>query len=226
MYLTYIVPLSILIPISIGLYKYKSSDSAAKSILFYLLLSGLINLVAIVMVLKFKMRNLPLLHVYTIVEATLILNYFRIIFIEKETKRIIAFLIIVFPLLCIVNFTFIQDIFTFNTHTRPLEALLLTFLCLLYFYRSNFIEDWINKPNSWFSIGIMIYFPIAFIIFASSNYLILVSKNKELNDVVWKVNATLSLVMYLAFARGFSLIKREGRDTATNMDDLQTVAHK
>jgi len=208
MYLTYIVPLSILIPVSIGLYKYKSADSAAKSILYYLLLSGLINLIALVLVIKFRMQNLPLLHLYTIVEAVVILNYFRIIFVDKKVKRTIATLIVVFPLICILNFIFIQDIFTFNTHTRPLEAILLTFFSLFYLYKSNFIENWLQEPISWFNVGIVIYFPLAFLIFASSNYLILVSKNKELNDIVWKINATLSLLMYFAFARGFMLIKK------------------
>lgn len=208
MYLSYIVPLSILLPISIGLYNYKSANSATKSLLYYLIASGLINLTALIVVHKFRMRNLPLLHVYTIVEAVLILNYFRIIFREERIKRAISAVIIIFPILCVLNFTFIQDIFTFNTHTRPLEAILLTFFCLLYLYKSGFTDNWLKQPTSWFNIGIIIYFPLAFIIFMSSNYLILVSRNHELNDIVWKAHATFSLLMYLAFAKGFSLMKK------------------
>lgn len=209
MFLTYIVPLSILIPILIGLFNYKNLQISGKFIFFYLVASGLINLAAIVLV-AFRMTNLPLLHLYTIVEAVLILSYFRTIFTNNLIKKSLQYIIIIFPLLCIINFTFIQSIFTFNTYTRPLEAILITFFCLLYLYKSGFTENWINKQTSWFNMGILLYFPVVCMIFILSNYMVFVSKNKELNLLIWQFHAVMSMVMYLAFAKAFSLTKTDG----------------
>lgn len=209
MFLTYIVPLSILIPILIGLFNYKNLQISGKFIFFYLVASGLINLAAIVLV-AFRMTNLPLLHLYTIVEAVLILSYFRTIFTNHLIKKSLQYIIIIFPLLCIINFTFIQSIFTFNTYTRPLEAILITFFCLLYLYKSGFTENWINKQTSWFNMGILLYFPVVCMIFILSNYMVFVSKNKEMNSLIWHFHAVMSMVMYLAFAKAFSLTKTHG----------------
>ncbi|TKC01264.1 hypothetical protein [Pedobacter cryotolerans] len=209
MFLTYIVPLSILIPILIGLFNYKNLQTSGKFVFYYLVASGLINLAAIVLV-AFRMTNLPLLHLYTIVEAVLLLSYFRTIFTNHLIRKFLLYIIIIFPLLCIINFTFIQSIFTFNTYTRPLEAILITFFCLLYLYKSGFTENWINKQTSWFNMGILLYFPVVCIIFILSNYMVFVSKNKELNLMIWQFHAIMSMVMYLAMAKGFSLTKTDG----------------
>ena len=206
MFSTYIVPLSILIPILIGLFNFKLLTKGAKLLLTYLILSGLINLCGIILV-AHKMRNLPLLHVYTIVETVLVINYLKSLFREPLIKKILLAITILFPLVCIINFSFFQSIFTYNTYTRPLEAILITFFCLLYFYKNAFTENWINKPESWFNMGILIYFPVVCIIFILSNYMAFVIKNKAMNSLVWQAHAALVMVMYLIWARGFSLFK-------------------
>ncbi|KQC01745.1 hypothetical protein AQF98_05070 [Pedobacter sp. Hv1] len=104
-----------------------------------------------------------------------------------------------------MNFTFLQSIYTFNTYTRPLEAILITFFCLLHLYKSGFSENWLRQPNNWFNGGILIYFPAAFIIFILSNYLTK-SSNSSMNTMVWNIHAALVLFMYLIWARGFKLI--------------------
>jgi hypothetical protein len=209
MFYTVVVPLSILIPILTGLFNYRKAQSGPKLLLYYLVISGLINLIALIFV-KYRMNNLPLLHLYTMVEGILILSYFSTIFIDPFIKKILRYITIIFPLLCIINFTFLQSIYTFNTYTRPLEAILITFFCMLYLYKSGFTENWINKSVNWFNMGILIYFPVACIIFILSNYMSFVTMNKAMNRMVWDLHAALVMLMYLIWARGFSLIKKNG----------------
>ena len=209
MFVTYIVPLSILIPILFGLISFKQLAASPKLLLYYLLSSGLINLAAILLVRFGVKNNLPLLHLYTIVEAVLILSYLRNLFEDHLIKKIILYTTILFPLLCIVNFSFIQSIFTFNTYTRPLEAILITFFCMLYLYKNGVTENWLKKPYSWFNMGILIYFPVACIIFILSNYMVFVGKNRILNSVIWDIHAALSMLMYVLWAKGFSLIEND-----------------
>lgn len=208
MFLTIIVPLSILIPILIAFYNFKHLIVGAKLLLYYLLASGLINLAAIILI-EFRMKNLPLLHLYTIVEGVLILGYLRTIFINTSIKKTLGILMLVFPLLCIINFSFFQSIYTFNTYTRPLEAILITFFCMLYLYKSGFTENWINQPQNWFNMGILLYFPVACVIFILSNYMVS-TKLVAMNTIVWTVHGALVLVMYLFWAKGFSLTKKNG----------------
>jgi len=208
MFVSIIVPLSILIPIAVALFHYKAAKTGPRLLLFYLIASGLINLCALILI-RYKMRNLPLLHLYTIVEAVFLFAYFRSIFLQPGIKRILNILIVIFPILCILNFSFFQSIYSFNTYTRPLEAILVTFFCLLYFYKGHLNENWFNQPVNWFNMGILIYFPVAFVIFVISNYLIHVSMNKAMNSIVWNVHATLVLLMYLLWTKGFSLIRHD-----------------
>lgn len=209
MFLTYIVPISILLPILMGLLNYNKANKGQQSLLYYLIASSLINLAAMVLV-AYKMTNLPLLHLYTIVESVLILFYLSSLFPNGHIKTIIGIIVIVFPLACIVNFSFIQSIYTYNTYTRPLEAILITFFCLLYLYQSGFTENWLQKPTNWFTMGILIYFPVVCIIFILSNYIVFISKNKALNLIIWQFHGAMSLLMYLFWARGFSLINKNG----------------
>jgi hypothetical protein len=209
MFLTYVVPLSILIPILFGVLNFKAAKPGPKLLLYYLVASGLINLAAIILIM-YRMKNLPLLHLYTIVEAVFILSYFRTLFVERLLKKVLLYILLLFPLLCIINFSFIQSIYTYNTYTRPLEAILVTFFCLLYLYKSGFTENWIQKPSSWFNMGILVYFPVVCIIFILSNYFTFVTKNKHLNLIIWYFHGAMSMVMYLAWAKGFSLIKKDG----------------
>ncbi len=200
-----IVPCSILIPIFTFILRYKIAKKEERMIFYYLVISGLINVAGIVLS-RFHTTNLPLLHLYTIIEAIFLLGYLRLIFSEPLIKKVILWAIILFPVLCIINFSFFQSIFSFNTYTRPLEAILITFFCLTYLYKSGFTENWLSKPRNWFNIGILIYFPVAFIIFVLSNYLA-ANPNKAMNTMVWNVHAALVLLMYLAWTKAFSLIK-------------------
>ncbi|WP_113634643.1 hypothetical protein [Nubsella zeaxanthinifaciens] len=202
-----VVPLSILLPIGVFIFKYKYADRAMKTIFYYLIAAGITNLTAILLI-EMGMRNLPLLHVYTVVETLFFLSYFKSIFNSQKISRYLNLLMVVFPIICIINFLFLQDIFSFNTYTRPLEALIITAICLFYLYRSGFVEDLMKKPVSWVNIGIMAYFPAASIIFLMSNYFVFKSYNKELNTLVWNIHSLLVLIMYLAFTKAFTLIPK------------------
>ncbi len=203
-----VVPLSILIPICTFLPRYKTAGKETKTIFFYLIFAGLVNAVAIYLSTK-NIRNLPLLHLYTIGETVFLLTYFLLIFNNKAISKILYGAVVLLPIAFIINFLFFQSIYEFNTYTRPVEAILITAICLIFLYKSGFVEDFLKQPKSWINIGILIYFPTATIIFILSNYFVFVSSNRTLNNIIWDVHSILVLAMYLAFAKGFSLIDRK-----------------
>ncbi|WP_316765509.1 hypothetical protein [Pedobacter frigiditerrae] len=198
-----LVPLSILIPIVVFILNYKGHKLAHKFIFYYLVISGLINLTAIILS-NYSIPNLPLLHLYTAVEAILLFSYFRSIFKQQTIKKALTFLIVLFPSFCALNFIFLQR-HGYNTYTRPLESILITFFCLMYIYKNGFAEKWLQSSINWLNIGILAYFPASLMIFISSNYLIH-KGDKTMNNIVWELHAVLVLIMYLVWAKGFKLM--------------------
>ncbi|RZK21115.1 MAG: hypothetical protein EOO43_10770 [Flavobacterium sp.] len=207
----YIVPISILFPIFVFLLRYRTADKANSTIFYYLIFAGLVNAIAIFMS-NYGIRNLPLLHIYTIVETVFFLVYFRSIFRKTLIKKVLNIAIVILPILFVLNFIFFQSIHEFNTYTRPLEAIIITLVCLYFMYSSEFVEYWLHLSTSWINIGILIYFPTSTIIFILSNYFVFVSSNKQLNSIIWDVHSVLVLAMYLAFAKAFSLITKKVGD--------------
>lgn len=63
-----VVPLSILVPIITFLPKYNDAGKETKTIFYYLIFAGLVNATAIYLS-NLNIRNLPLLHIYTIGET-------------------------------------------------------------------------------------------------------------------------------------------------------------
>ena len=82
----YIVPLSILLPIGMFVFKYKHAQTALKYLFYFLIATVVINTSALIAV-RMKMRNLPLLHLYTIVETIFLLAYFKAIFTQPKIRK-------------------------------------------------------------------------------------------------------------------------------------------
>ena len=200
-----IVPASILIPIIIAVSRFQKMPAYAKCLLVYLVMSAIVNTTAIILALNHT-PNLWLLHIYTILESFLLLYYFKLIIINKNANSFIRILLWAFPLFCVVNFLFLQSLYSFNTYARPVEAIIFITLCAEYWWHGNEEDSersWGNIPNNWIVTGLMLYFAGAFFLFLFAKYIMTGVANKKAWDLVWDVNATLVLIMYLLMAVGF-----------------------
>lgn len=212
LYIALIVPASILVPIGTAMYRFKNLGKEMKILFYYTLLNGGINILAIILW-YLKIKNLPVLHVFTILEFLVIAQMYYHMLNDKIIKMIIKYLMIIFPILCIANFIFLQSIFQFNTNTRPFEALLIMMFSLAYFAQINDPTDgkmWGEVPMNWVSAALLIYFSGALFIFSFSNYTSILKNPKfqSLNVLIWNIHATLVLIMYLLFAKGFSKCRK------------------
>ncbi|WP_316822066.1 hypothetical protein [Pedobacter gandavensis] len=209
-YATLIVPLAILIPIAIGLFKGVYKNAPLKTIFFYLVFATVIYLLSRILGLH-GINNLPLLHFYTIVEYLFILWYFRSSLNEEKASRVIGLLMVVFPVLSILDLLLIQDIFQFNSYPRPVAALIIIGLCMYYFFRYSGNENkksWATIPFNWINTGLLIYFCSGLIYFA---FLSIITKYASAATyyLFGTIHATLVLLMYLLFAIGFLKVKDE-----------------
>jgi hypothetical protein len=208
LYMGVIVPASVIIPIVFAIVKYRHINKPLTIIFWYLLFAGVVNACAALLAFR-HINNLPLLHVYTIVEFLFLSVFFYQFTGIPKIRKLILGGILLFPLYGLINFTFIQDLHVFNSYTRPVEAILLIVFSLVYFYLKTLDNNnlaWHTQPETWIVIGILIYFSSSLVQFSFSNVVSsLVSRNIKL--FIWAIHATLVLIMYLLFAVGFAKCK-------------------
>jgi hypothetical protein len=207
-YLDYVVPGSVLLPIAILLPKVRHTPVYAKLLFSYLLISALVNATFIIMA-RNNIPNLWIIHIYTALESFLLLWFFKYIIKKPIALKVIQALMIGFPLFCVFNFLFLQSIYNFNTYARPFEAFIFIALSMIYWGQES-EEDihWAAIPANWFVTGLLLYFSGAFFIFLFSNYLAGYVTNKVM-DIAWYTHATLILLMYILFAIGFLKCKKQ-----------------
>lgn len=200
-----IVPASILLPIFIALSGFRKLPEYAKWLLYYLVLIAIVNTAVTILTWE-KKPNLWLIHIYTALESFLLLFYFKFIILNKKINSAIGVLLWAFPLYCVVNFLFLQSIDKFNTYARSVEAIILIALCAVYWWQGNEEDSekpWENIPNNWFVTGIMLYFAGAFFLFLLSNYFISQKAIEKVKNIIWDINASFLLIMYILMVVGF-----------------------
>lgn len=201
-YLVAVVPAFLLLPLGIALYRRLFTALPVRMLLYYLVVSGSINLVAVLLSRK---NNLPLLHLYTIAETVLLLLFFCAINKGQRILTLNKIMLILFPLACIINFLFFQSLYRSNTYVRPVEALLLIFFSMEYYWREGQDETagkWTDNPLNWIVAGILLYFSGSFFQFVFSN-VISATANMSVKLLILNLHGTFVLIMYLFFAIGF-----------------------
>jgi hypothetical protein len=205
-YQGYIVPASTLIPIIAGFISYNKITRPIKTLVIYLSIALIINIAGIVMA-AYSKNNLPLLHFYTIFELIAVSIYYKQAFSSKKMALWINIIMIVFPLLCIINFSFIQSIYQFNTYTRPLEAIIIIIYSGVYLAGpgSTGKHELTTSAGRWVAGGFVFYFCSSFFQFIFSN-IVSRSASHDIKMVIWNLHATFVLIMYVFF---FLAIKNE-----------------
>jgi VanZ family protein len=199
-----IVPLSILLPIFIGIYRYRSLPVYAKFVLLYLVVSGVINNTATVMAKVYHANNLPLTHLLAVMEFLIFaLFYGRLLYKEKPALTF-QLLPLFFFIACVANTLFFQNIFTFNSYSRSLGALIIMLLAINYFAKIAATQPEQNvtaMPSFWFNTAIFLYYSGGFMLFIFSNFMLRESRSNF--DLIWNIHAALVLLMYILFTIGF-----------------------
>jgi hypothetical protein len=208
LYTGVIVPASVTIPVGIAVSRYRYVRKPLRSILLYLIVAGTINGIAAFLAYR-KVNNLPLLHIYTMIELVLLMRFYRQVITNPAIRRWALLTALIFPVICIINFLFFQDIHTFNSYTRPLESIILITFGIIYLGQQTDhepVRGWGIPPETWIVIGMLLYFSSALFQFIFSN---VVSNRASLGTrlLIWDIHASLVLIMYFLFATGFAKCK-------------------
>lgn len=116
-------------------------------------------------------------------------------------KKINRFVPWAFLLFAIINFWFFQDIKDFSSRLLAVEAAILLFYCMLYFYKVN-MDDTVASPFSispaWVVAGLALYTAVNFILFLFYNFLSI--EYKHYAEEIWNVHNISYIVMNVFIA--------------------------
>ncbi len=171
--MAYVVPLFVLIPLSIGLWNYDRLKTHGKLIVLYLCCSAIASAIAAILGMN-NINNMPVFHVFTMLEFLILTFFFRQLANPGIWKLIITILGFLFIVFGVVNLLFIQPIFTYNSIPRSIESMLLIVYGLQWFYSS------LGSPNrspqhtalAWINSGIICYFSGSVFLFIFNEYVV------------------------------------------------------
>lgn len=204
-FISVFVPLFILVPFGLGIISVSRFYRSDRLIFVYIVLSGVVNAVVSFMASR-GINNMPVFHIFTVVEFTIISLFYMTIYTNKIQLRIVKVVLLLFILFSITNSFFIQPITSFNTYSRSLGAIILILYCVVYFQQLISTVMDFNNPNIWYASGIFIYFSSSFLIFIMSNLTLTI--RKELNFILWNIHGFMVLLMYIFISFGFHIVKR------------------
>ena len=207
-YMTFIAPAFILLPILIAIFKYRSLPLAARGLFYYLITEALIILASSTLA-YYHQPNTPLYHFGTMVETVLLLYFFYTVFKSTAVSAFIRWMMFLFPIFSIANTLFVQHIFEFNSYAISLQFILIIAMCFLYWWHHSNDDEksWGVFPLNWIISGLLLYFSSSFVLFTFSN-MIISGMSKNTSIVIWNIHATLSIVMYVMIGIGIYKYKR------------------
>jgi len=202
LYIGIILPVTIVFPLLMAAGAYRWLLPPEKIAAFYLLADGIANIIAVSLA-KNGINNMPVFHIYPVAEFLLLTLFFKRSLAGTLVDRYAWLFIGGFTIFAIADAFFIQGFLHFNTYPRTLEAFLLLFFALFFFYKridAAVIEKWDENPSVWFTIALFLYFSGALVLFLLSGQL---TRNSRANDLAWTIHASLQLLLYMLFTVGF-----------------------
>ena len=132
--------------------------------------------------------------------------FYKINTLYKKTYLIITGL---FLTGVIINFGFFESIvLSFSSRLFTIEAAIILFYCLLYYYTVNMndeIKSPLALPPFWIVMGLTLYTSVNFLIFLFYNYLIKAERNYAIS--IWNVHNLIYIVLMIFIAIGFKKAK-------------------
>jgi hypothetical protein len=152
---------------------------------------------------KMKTNNFPILHVYTLIEYIILLKFYSRILKGFVPKSMLAVLLYCFPAYSIFDSLLVESLFTFNTYSRSIEALILITLAVCWFVKIIGETDeersraaGLNYTNS----GFMVYFAGSLILFSYGSYVEKMAIESRIN--LWTIHTFLAAQLYIQITIG------------------------
>lgn len=199
-HLTIVVYCFIGLALLIGIIRYRKLGSDQRLLVLLLIITAIVELTSRILW-TLKANNMPLFHVFAIVEVLILLSIYRLNFDSPPIKNTIQYVKIALGVFAVINVAFLQKLTTFNSNALTLNSVVLICCGVGYFYqllRNITIEHLEKNPMFWINVGVLVYFSSSIILFHVSNRLI--PEDLVTRGVAWGIHAIFNAFHYLAFA--------------------------
>jgi len=157
---------------SLALFFQVSVPRYLKTFPFFLLLTIIIEIAGILLTKK-KVDSIPMYNVFTTFEFIFYLYILRSIIYNIKVKKIILWLMAMYPVLVLINMIFFQKN-TFHTNTYSLGCLLIVGACIYYFYeifQTTHSVNLVKEPAFWICSGLLFFYTCSFPLLGLWNHL-------------------------------------------------------
>jgi hypothetical protein len=198
-----IILLGIAFLASLFVFLQAGTDIYLKLFPFFLLITGIV--ICITYYLYAHRGTTTLLYnFFTSFEFCFYLFVLHRIINRKVAKRVIFYILWIYPWLALINIFFIQGMKTFHTMTYSLGCLLIASICVYYFLELFQLDHSVNlgrQPAFWICSGLLFFYACSFPIFGLANiisalpYVII----KNLSTIIDLLNIFLYSSFTIAF---------------------------
>jgi hypothetical protein len=195
-------PWAVFIPWLLALLSLQGYTPALKTVFYYLTLAVCTHLLSFILW-KLKKNNLPVLHVYTVLEYLVLLRFYYLVLKSFIPGTVFIALVVIFPLFSIADSLFIENIHSFNTYSRSVEALIFIFLSVCWFVKSVSdpeTNENTNRPLNHIAGGLLIYFAGSVVLFSFRDLISQFTRSFLMN--VWSLHTLLLFLMYILITTG------------------------
>jgi hypothetical protein len=195
-------PWAVFIPWLLALIKLQGYPPALKAIFYYLTVAVCTHLLTFVLW-KLKKNNLPVLHVYTVLEYLVLLRFYYLVLKDFIPVAVFYVLVVIFPLFSITDSLLIEKIYSFNTYSRSVEALIFIFLSVCWFVKTasgTVTNENTNRPLNYTAGGLLIYFAGSVVLFSFMDLIEELTHGFLMN--VWSLHTLLLFLMYILITTG------------------------
>lgn len=186
----------LLIPILLGIIRFNHLKKIRRILLFLLCVELIVSVIAWYLWSQ-KSNNLPLLHLYTVLEFSGWALIYYYLFKGDKRQKIVIVVSILFVLFALINSLFIQKLLEFNSISRSTEGVLLIVYSTIYFsklFKEKKIKKLEAEPSVWLNIAVLVYFSGSFLLFGFSN--LLLSMNSYEIKEIWGIHAVFLMIHY------------------------------
>jgi hypothetical protein len=185
-----------LIPSVIALFRLRRADREQRLLSLLVWIGTFISLAAYALPPLFHLPNLPLLHVYTIIDFVMLTLLYRPVL----HPGLFRLLILVFPVFAAVNSLFFTGPDSMNELSRSISAFIIMAYALSFFaktLRDMKVIHLERTPLFWISIGALYYNAASFFIFIFSKDL---APFKDMWLTYFGVHAIFTILLYLFYS--------------------------
>jgi hypothetical protein len=127
-------------------------------------------------------------------------------------KKLIAAITIIYLVLTLINYCFIESIFTASSYFTLARGIVLTFFALLFLFRyfnlDNIAEEKYWRPLIWVTAGIAVFYPVTSISLTFQKYLANEQATLYGMRLYQLIPQVMSIFMYNCFSYAFYLCRK------------------